>query len=198
MMKQAVKSRKKIVKAYQLGSGSGMEQQLIREGAILVLENGDYELFSLEAVNGKGELAKAGDYFKVDEIEGRHYPYPNGREWFEENHVCIGEEEYEQVNKPRYIWQAGEPKSEEVEYLLQNGKLTIREEDDAHYFNAFLWGANLSAARDAILIFYQIARDRQGRITEIGFNFIAREIFEANYEICGTDHSSFEAEEFQN
>ena len=62
-MRYAVKSKKKIVKAYRLGAGSQMEAQLIREGAIRRREDGSYELFSQEAVNGRGEAARTGDYF---------------------------------------------------------------------------------------------------------------------------------------
>lgn len=77
------------------------------------------------------------------------------------------------MNKPIYIWQASDSGCEEIDYLINNGKLTIKEDDDQHYFNAFLWGADLSAARDATVIFYSIDRDEVGKITDISFNFIA-------------------------
>ena len=183
-MRQAMKSKKKIVKAYQLGIGSAMEQQLIAEGVIVLKDNGNYELFSQESVNGTGEVANVGDYFKVDEIEGKHYPYPNAKAWFEENHIHLQGDEYAQLNKPLLIWQATNPECEEIDYLINNGKLTIKEDDDQHYFNAFLWGADLSAAKDATVIFYSIDRDEDGQITDISFNFIAKAQFEADYELC--------------
>ena len=183
-MRQAMKSKKKIVKAYQLGIGSEMEAKLIKEGAIVAKEDGTYELFSQEAVNGTGEIAESGDYFKVDEIGDKHYPYPNGKEWFEENHIHLQGDEYAQLNKPLYIWQAIDPKCEEMEYLVANGKITIKEDDEQHYFNAFLWGAELSAAKDATVIFYSIDRDEQGEITDISFNFITKDQFESDYEFC--------------
>lgn len=183
-MRQAMKSKKKIVKAYQLGVGSEMEARLIKEGAIAVNEDGTYELFSQEAVNGTGEIAECGDYFKVDEIDGKHYPYPNGKEWFEENHIHLQDDEYAQLNKPLYIWQATDPECDAMDYLISNGKITIKKDDEKHYFNAFLWGADLSAAKDATIIFYSIDRDDQGEITDISFNFIAKEQFEADYEFC--------------
>ncbi|MCD8022748.1 MAG: hypothetical protein LUF30_07200, partial [Lachnospiraceae bacterium] len=69
-MKKAIKNRKKYIKAWQLGENSDMEKQLIATGAIRLLPDGSYELFSQEAVNGTGEIARPGDYFKVDEKEG--------------------------------------------------------------------------------------------------------------------------------
>jgi len=183
-MRTAVKNKKKIVKAYQLGTQSDMEKQLIEEGAILVRADGHYELFSQEAVNGSGEIAAAGDYFKVDEVDGKHYPYPNGKEWFESNHVHLQGDEYEQQNKPQFIWEVSDPMCEEMEYLLNQKKLTIKEDDESHYFNAFLWGADLSAAKDATVLFYSIDRDADGNITDISFNFVAKAEFESSYSYC--------------
>ena len=56
-------------------------------------------------------------------------------------------------------------------------------EDPEHYFNAFLWGAELSAARDAAVIFYSVDRDGTGGIADISFNFVAAKEFEESYEI---------------
>ena len=78
-MRYAVKNKGKIVNAYCLGQSSGMEQELIRLGRIRLLPDGAYELMSQEAKNGTGQRADAGDYFKVDEVEGVYYPYPNSR-----------------------------------------------------------------------------------------------------------------------
>ena len=52
------------------------------------------------------------------------------------------------------------------------------------YFQAFLYGAPLSAARDAVLVFYEVNRDKTGTIQEIDFCFVARDIFEQVYRIC--------------
>ena len=182
-MRYAVKSKKKIVKAYPLGQGHPMEAALIEEGAIRLLPDGSYELFSQEAVNGQGQIAQAGDYFKVDTVDGRHYPYPNRREYFMSNHTHLSGDEYEQANKPLLIWQTSEPVSEEVRWLVETGRMTLKPEDPAHYFNAFLWGAQLSAAEDATLVFYSVSRDEGGSITDISFNFVARAEFEASYTI---------------
>lgn len=182
-MRYAVKSKKKIVKAYPLGAGHPMEAALIEEGAILRLSDGSYELFSQEAVNGHGQTAQPGDYFKVDTVDGRHFPYPNSREYFLSNHTHIGGDEYEQANKPLLIWQSSDEPTEEVRWLVDTGRLTLKPEDPSHFFNAFLWGADLSAAADATLIFYSVDRDASGVITDISFNFVAKPEFEASYAI---------------
>ena len=182
-MKRAVKSKRKIVKAYPLGAGHPMEAALIEEGAIRHLPDGSYELFSQEAVNGHGQIAQAGDYFKVDTIDGRHFPYPNDREFFLNNHIHLSGDEYEQINKPLLIWQAGDAMSEEIRWLVDTGRLTLKPQDPSHFFNAFLWGADLSAASDATLVVYSVDRDASGAITEISFNFVARPEFEACYSI---------------
>lgn len=184
-MKYAVKSKKKIVKAYPLGAGHPMEALLIEEGAIQRLPDGSYALFSQEAVNGQGQLAQAGDFFKVDTIDGHHYPYPNSREYFLDNHIHLGGDEYEQINKPLLIWQRGDALFEEVRWLVDTGRLTLKPQDPAHFFNAFLWGADLSAADDATMVFYGVDRDENGCITDINFNFVARPEFEASYTILG-------------
>lgn len=183
-MRTAIKNKKKIVTAYQLGTGTNMEKNLINEGSIRICEDGSYELFSKEAVNGCGEIAKPGDYFKVSEADGKFYPYPNDKAWFEENHTHLQGNEYEQKNKPLYIWQTSDPISEEIRYLLDNGKMTIDENDYEHYFNAFLWGADLSAAKDATVLFYDIDRDEQGNIVDISFNFVTKKDFEESYSYC--------------
>lgn len=182
-MKYAVKSKKKIVKAYPLGVGHPMEVALIEEGAIRLLPDGSYELFSQEAINGHGQIAQAGDFFKVDTIDGKHFPYPNGRDWFLENHVHLSGDEYEQINKPLLIWQSADETTEEIRWLVDTGRLTLKPEDPAHFFNAFLWGADLSAAADATLVFYSVDRDASGAIVDISFNFVAKPEFEASYSM---------------
>lgn len=182
-MRYAVKSKKKILKAYPLGAGHPMEQALIEEGAIRLLEDGSYELFSQEAVNGTGQIAYPGDYFKVDTIDGRHYPYPNSREFFLENHTHISGDEYEQRMKPLLIWQRGEEMPEPLHWLLEHQRLTLNAQAPERYFNAFLWGADISAADDATLIFYSVDRDEAGSITDVSFNFVAKSAFDESYVI---------------
>lgn len=105
-MRYAVKNKKNIVTAYQLGAGSDMERNLIEEGAIRLTEDGRYELFSQEAKDGRGQLADKGDYFKVDVKDGKPYPYNNMKAWFEENHDHLEGDEYEQKSWPVMVWDA--------------------------------------------------------------------------------------------
>lgn len=181
-MKYARK-KPKTVMAYQLGSHSPMEKDLICEGAIRLLPDGSYALFSQEAVNGKGEIALPGDYFKVDIVDGMRYPYPNSRKYFEANHRHLQGDTYEQSGSLFAIWQDGDDPCEEMDFLISGGRLVICKEDSVRYFNAILWDAPLSAARDATVVFYQVERGSQGRIRDVRFNFVARRDFERDYDI---------------
>lgn len=188
-MKHAFKTESKKVTAYCLGAHSSAEEALLREGAIRLLPDGNYELFSLEATGGKGEIAHPGDYFKVVVADGKSYPYPNSREFFLVNHRALGGDEYEQTAHPLAIWRAGDPVGEEIRFLLERGRLTLRPEDPQHYFNAFLWGSQLSAAQDATLILYSVDRDARGAITDISFGFISAEEFSRTYRLCPPENS---------
>ncbi|MCD7904530.1 MAG: hypothetical protein LUG24_02925 [Clostridiales bacterium] len=137
-MRYAVKIPRKI-RAYRLGDKSKAELELIREGAIKPLSGERYELFSQEAVNGRGEIALKGDCFKVDTVEGRHFPYPNKKAYFEKHHRQLYEDYYETVNSPVGVWQFGDDMCNEVKFLLENGKMTINEQNEYGYFNAELW-----------------------------------------------------------
>ena len=179
-MRKAIKQAGCTVCAYQLGTASDMERKLIDEGKIVVRSDGCYEIFSQEAVNGQGEIAAAGDYFKLD---GNGFPYPNSRTWFEAHHRKIHGNLYEQLNQPLSIWQADDPLCPEIEFLLRTGKLTIVSDDEEHYFSAFLWGAPLSAAKDATIVFYSIEYIESGAVADISFNFVAKKEFERDYLI---------------
>lgn len=179
-MKKAIKNVGKTVRAYCLGAGSPMEQKMLEERKIRVRDDGIYELFSQEAKGENGESAYAGDYFKVD---SSGFPYPNKKDWFEAHHKHIDGDEYMQIPNPVDIWEADLPVCDEIQYLLSSGRLRINEADSANYFNAFLWGADLSAARDAVVVFYSVDRDADGKITDVDFNFVARDEFEKTYTV---------------
>lgn len=183
-MKYAVKNKRKTVTANCLGEGSEMEQLLLRLGRIRLLPDGAYALMSQEAKNGIGQRAGAGDYFKVDEVDGVYYPYPNSREYFLNNHTHVQGDTYEQKAVPLAVWQWGDGSCDAIEYLLREKKLTLNHEDPERFFNAFLWGADLSAARDATVVFYDIFRDASGAVTDVSFNFVVKEEFERSYTIC--------------
>ena len=182
-MRYAVKNKGKIVNAYCLGQGSGMEQELIRLGRIRRLPDGGYELMSQEAKNGAGQRAEAGDYFKVDVVDGVYFPYPNSRAFFLENHTHVEGDTYAQKAVPRGIWQWGDELCDALGYLLERGKLRLDPGAPEHFFNAFLWGAELSAPRDATVVFYEILRDGSGTVTDVTFNFVVKEAFESEYTV---------------
>lgn len=177
-MHKVIKSKKNIVQAWRLGDHSEMEQKMLKEGKIRRTPEGRYELFSQEAVNGKGELADEGDYFKVDSSE---MPYPNDYRFFIDNHKKIGEDTYEQ--KPRILeaWKDGDPVGEEIEFLLKTEKLQLNPASQEKYFEAFLHETHLSAAKDAVLVIRWVERDSAGKITDIEFDFIAGDEFEKTY-----------------
>lgn len=183
-MRYAIKNKRNIVRAYCLGEGSNMEQMLLRLGRIRLLPDAGYELMSQESKNGAGQRAEAGDYFKVDDVDGVYYPYPNSREYFLNNHTHVEGETYEQKARPLAIWQWGDGPCDAIDYLLEQGKLTLNHADPERFFNAFLWGADLSAARDATVVFYDILRDADGAVTDVSFNFVVKEEFDRSYTLC--------------
>ena len=183
-MRYAVKNKGNLVRAYELGAGSEMEKLLIEEGSICMQADGSYRLRSREAVNGEGQLARRGDFFKVDTVDGRHYPYPNKRDWFLENHTPLGDDLYEQHVSPLPIWTKDDPPCDVIDFLLASGRLKITPGDSARYYNALLWDAPMSAAEDAVIVFHKLGRNEDGSIAEISFNFVERQMFERDYTVC--------------
>lgn len=178
------KKRTAVVRAFRLGDESKIAAELMAEGKIKALGGGSFEVFSQEARDGAGETAHAGDYIMVDSSGN---PYPNSAEYFEENHRHLAAEYYEQRPYVADIWTYGEPVCAEIRYLLDHKQLTFHEEEPERYFQAPLWGTKLSAARDAVIVFYRIVRDGAGRITDADFNFVAGDEFKKTYDILETD-----------
>lgn len=137
IMRKVIKKSEPVY-AYQLGAGSDAEKEMIAEGKIRLMPDGSFELFSQEAFLRHGETALPGDYFKID---SSGYPYPNQKEWFEENHRHFGADRYLQISKPLDAWESGDDISEEIQFLLDTRRMTLHPDDEAHYFRAFLWGA---------------------------------------------------------
>lgn len=175
-------AKKRLVRlhAWQLGKDTPMEKKMIMEGRIVKREDGCYEVFSLEATGPVGEIAQPGDYFKVDSTG---YPYPNGKSFFEKKHRQIEEDWYEQISEPVQIWSANDSMCEEIQFLLSTGQLSIHPDDPTHYYSAKLWGTEETAAKDAVIVFYEIERDGEGIIQDINFNFVERSVFENTYEL---------------
>lgn len=184
-MFKVIKNKGKIVRAYQLGSGHAVLKSLTEQGKIKVLGDGRYEVFSQEARNGgsgHGQLAERGDWIKID---SQGCPYPNKREYFEENHRHVEGDIYEQLPKPLPAWTADCGMCKEVEYLMDKKGLRINRDSYEQYYSAQLWGTREVAARDAVLIFYSIAYDQSGQVADAEFNFVEKGEFERTYERCG-------------
>ena len=172
------KKNGKRIRAYQLGTGSAMEKQMISEGKIIVCVDGSYELFSREA-RQQGEKACAGDYFKIDSAG---YPYPNKRDWFCRNHILLQEPDlYEQLPVQLKAWELSEPESEEIVWVKKQGILWIQE--GANYFSARLWGTVERTEKDSVILFYHVERDSAGQITDVDFNFVSGEEFQKSYQV---------------
>ena len=182
-MIRIMKKTGKTVCAYKLGEDSYVEE-LIARGQIRLREDGMYEVFSQEAVHGKGELARPGDFVKLD---SKGFPYPNSAEFFHANHRWISGNTYEQQPVPLEAWTAAEPMCDEIRFLIREKGLQINENDRERYFTAPLWGTIESAGQDAVIVFYCVSKAENGEITNVEYNFVAREEFEKTYVILDPD-----------
>ena len=142
--------------------------------------DGTYELFSREAAGETGQIAKPGDYFKLDPAGS---PYPNDRAYFESMHEHIGDDRYLQKAPVLYAWTADEPVGEVIRFLLDQGLLRINENDPERYFSAFLWGTTETAARDAAVVIHDVERNDKNEIVRVSFNFVDRDYFDGNYRV---------------
>ena len=182
-MRYARKKQTILIEACRLGDGTALERKLLASGKLKDLGGGRYEVFSQEARDGKGELAQAGEYVKLD---ASGCPYPNSREFFESSAVQVGDSLYRQISKPVAVWLLGDPACDFITFLLDTGRMQIVPESESQCFRAVLWGAPLSAPRDAAIVAYSVARDAEGQVTDVDFNFVVRDEFERLYEWCET------------
>ena len=174
------KKHGKTIFAYELGTDTQAEHRMIAEGKMVLHSDGCYELFSQET-DRRGERAKAGDFFKIDSTD---QPYPNARAYFLSNHRALPEPNaYEQIPKPLRAWCVEEPVNEEICWLLEQGRLRINAADERQYFSAELWGTLERTPKDSIIVFYDVAHDETGAITDVDFNFVARDEFEKTYDV---------------
>ena len=176
------KAKKKVsvVKAYRLGEQNSVIDILQKDGRIVQKDDGSYEVFSRESGSGHGEKAQPGDYVKID---SSGCPYPNSAAFFEKNHRHIEGEYYEQRQKALSVWFSDDPMCPEVEFLEKNKGLVLDPDHPDRYFSAPLWGTNLTAGKDAALVFYRIDRDETGKVCDAEFNFVARDEFDKTYEL---------------
>ena len=174
-MKTVKKKTGKLVKAYCLGESSKVIDELTEKGLIKQTDESHWRIFSQD-----GEEAKTGDYIKTDSA-GR--PYPNSWEFFLKNHRPLGGDEYEQIPKPLKAWDIEEPPCQEVEFLISHKGLVIDESSETAYFSAPLWGDTLTAARDAVIVFYDIQYDDSRNVTDADFNFVSGSEFKKTYDV---------------
>ena len=178
-MVYAIKTATRI-QAWELGAGSNMEEEMLRKKKIIKHPDGTFELFSLEATEGKGQIARPGDFFKVD---NRGFPCPNERAFFLQNHQHLEDDWYLQTAHPLKIWRLDDPECEEIHFLQDNGFLRICPENPQRCFSAFIWGTIETAPADAIIIFYDVVRNPEGIITSIDFNFVNSSYFDTHYQV---------------
>lgn len=173
-----VQKKASLIQAWRLGAGTIKEIELIAKKAIILRADGNYELFSREAVGKTGEIAKAGDYFKVD---SNGCPYPNEKLTFEATHEYVDADWYKQRTPVLFAWTIDQPVNDVVQYLFDKGLVVLHKDDPAHFFSAHLWGTEETAAKDDIIIFYLVQRDEQGSILKIDFNFVEKKEFDKTY-----------------
>lgn len=182
-MFKVIKNKGKIVQAYQLGNDHPILNQLIIQGQIKKLGDGRYEVFSQEAVNGgtgNGQVAEKGDWIKID---SKDYPYPNKKEYFEENHRYVKGDTYEQLPKPLWAWTADCEMCAEIVFLINEKGLIINKDSYERFYTANLWSTLEVANRDAVIIFYNIVYDNNDKVVDAEFNFVEKREFERTYSI---------------
>lgn len=178
-----MKKKGNIIRACRLGFPSPVLDQLIKNGKIISLPDGSFEVMSREAAaggTGRGQAARRGDYIKQDS-DG--FPYPNTADFFESNHTQITEDLYEQHPLPLKAWTLEEPMCPEIEFLMDRKGLVINKADYAKTFTAPLWGTVESAPGDAVILFYSISYDEAGTVIDADYNFVIRQEFEKNYRL---------------
>ena len=181
-MYKVIKNKGNIIKAYQLGTDSPVLRTLIEDGKICDIENDRYEIHSRETANGEsgGQIAVTGDWIKID---SSGFPYPNSREFFEANHRHIEGDRFEQLPKPLPAWDAKLEMCPEVAFLVEERRLIINENSFEQRYSAELWGTNETAAEDAMIVFYSISYDDEGKVIDAEYNFVERQEFEKTYSV---------------
>lgn len=166
--------------AFELGADTPMEKKLLASGAIRKTEDG-YELFSQEAKDGKGQPARAGDFFKCDHLPSGDFPYPIIREVFLARHQP-GEDSTHWIQNaaPVGYWRVGLPIPDEVWWLLDTGRLKIHVESTKRFFRKN--DGITTGEQGGALLVYEVCRNENGGIIDIDFAFITKEMLETTYE----------------
>ncbi len=178
-MAYAVKESSRI-RAWELGAGSGMEQEMIRCGRIVSRPGGIYEIFSREATGKTGQIAAAGDFFKVDDYG---FPHPWRRAAFLQQHQPLDGDWYQEAARQVKIWRLSDPVCEEIRFLLDRGILRVDPDQPHRCFSALIWGTEETAASDAVVVIFDADRDPEGRVTGVNFNFVEIGYFNKHYRV---------------
>ena len=162
--------------AFRLGTDCPLAQKLMDARLLLPLSDGLWEIRTREAEE-KGEIAKTGDYIKLDSAG---MPYPTEKSWFESTHTPAGDGLYLQNTQPKKAWCTDERMCDEIRFLVNEDLLQW---DRKTGFGAQLWGTWQTAGPDAVIIFNQVLTDESGRIHHVDFHFVAAEEFHQTYTI---------------
>ncbi len=166
------------VTACCLGEGSDLEKALTEKNMLNRRPDGSWEVHTRESAGHRGEIAQTGDYVKLD-VEG--CPYPVEASVFLREHRRA-KDGYWQIPRKLEAWTADEPRTPILEWLLSTGRLKIAQNDPAHFYQAQLWGTQISAPVDAVLVFYHVSRNTDGDIMDVDFNFVDHEVFLLSYD----------------
>lgn len=178
-MAYAVKESSRI-RAWELGAGSVTEQEMIRCGKIVPRPGGIYEIFSRETKGKKGQIAAAGDFFKVDDYG---FPHPWRRAAFLQQHQPLEGDWYQEAARQVKIWRLGDPVCEEIRFLLDRSILRVNPDNPDRCFTALIWETEETAASDAVVVIFDTDRDAEGRVAGVHFNFIEIGYFNKYYRV---------------
>lgn len=167
------------MQAWRLGDRSPMEKKLIMAHKLHRQNDGTYLVYSSEVRKRiSGEIAHEGDYIKVD-VDGN--PYPIEKTKFENSHIHLEGDFYEQKATPLDAWETGTASDDVIDYLIKHGLLEINVEDTDRYYHAKVWGTDLYQSQDALVVIYNVECDPNGNIQNVNFNLLSRAAFENTY-----------------
>ena len=178
-MAYAVKESSRI-QAWELGAGSVMEQEMIRCRKIVPRPGGIYEIFSREVTGKTGQIASAGDFFKVDNYG---FPHPWRKAAFLQQHQFLEGDWYQEAARRVKIWRLSDPVCEEIRFLLNRGILRIDPDNPDRCFTALIWGTEETAASDAVVVIFDTDRGAEGCIIGVNFNFVEIGYFNKHYKV---------------
>lgn len=179
-MRQVKKKEGTRVHAYCLGENHEIIDKFMEDGYVKRIDEKHWKIFSQEA--SEGEEAVSGDYIKVD---SSGVPYPNTRAYFLKHHRPLGGDVYEQIPRQLSAWCQEDDMCPEIQFLIEHKGLVIDEDNEKVYYRAPLWGDTLSAAKDAVIVFYVLEYDSRRRVVDAEFNFVARSEFDKTYDVLG-------------